>query len=112
MAGWDDTRWLDTSTHAGALEHRRLRPRRDLGQRLGLDHPYSDHRDRAEEALNRALASWGNPELRPEHRAELLAFAQRAEGLITASWEKGPYRALRQNALLQLIGISPDLLLQ
>jgi hypothetical protein len=66
----------------------------------------------AEEALARALVSWGSPALRPEHRAELLDFAQRAEKLAVASWQRGPYRAMRQNALLQLIGTSPDLILQ
>ena len=74
-------------------------------------HPYSTT-ETGPEALTRALASWSNPEIRPEHREELLNFAQRTEGLATANWEKGPYRAMRQNALLQLIGISPDLLLQ
>ena len=111
VAGWDDTRWLDTS---------RMRARWNLVDFVleGIaanpwesSQPYSQT-ETAEEALTKALASWGNPELRPEHRAALLAFAQRAEGLITASWEKGPYRGLRQNALLQLIGVSPDLLLQ
>ncbi len=29
-----------------------------------------------------------------------------------ANWQQGPYRAMRQNALLQLIGISPDVILQ
>jgi hypothetical protein len=109
VAGWDDTRWLDTST---------LRARWNIVDYV-LDDvsvnawgaAYSET-ETAEEALNRAVGSWGWPELRPEHRAELLDFAHRTEGLITAGWEKGPYRALRQNALLQLIGISPDLLLQ
>ncbi|HEY5333829.1 MAG TPA: DUF1800 family protein, partial [Solirubrobacterales bacterium] len=112
VAGWDDTRWLDTS---------RTRARWNLVDYLldgisvnpwGGD-PYSTT-ETAEEALTRALASWGNPELRPEHRAELLAFAERAAALIQpkATWQYGPYRALRQNALLQLIGVSPDLILQ
>ena len=109
VAGWDDTRWLDTSrmrarwnivdfvldgisVDAWELEPSLQRPPRPPKKRW-----------------HRALAAWGNPELRPEHRAELLDFARRAEALITASWEKGPYRALRQNALLQLIGVSPDL---
>ena len=65
-----------------------------------------------EEALARAVGSWGSPALREEHRAELLDFGRRAEQLATADWEQGPYRALRQNALLQLIGVSPDLVLQ
>ncbi|MBS1887737.1 MAG: DUF1800 domain-containing protein [Actinobacteria bacterium] len=111
VAGWDDNHWLDTS---------RMRARWNVVDYLleGIavdawdeEHPYSET-ETAEEALARALASWGNPELLPEHRAELLDFARRAEALITAEWEQGPYRALRQNALLQLIGISPDLVLQ
>jgi uncharacterized protein (DUF1800 family) len=111
VAGWDDTRWLDTS---------RMRARWNIVDFVldGIsvdawdpEEPYPTT-ETAAEALGRALASWGNPELRPEHQAELLDFARRAEALITANWEKGPYRALRQNALLQLIGVSPDLLLQ
>jgi Protein of unknown function (DUF1800) len=109
VSGWDDTRWLDTS---------RTQARWNMVDFVldgisvnAWSSPYSET-ETPEEALNRALASWGNPELRPEHRTELLGFAQRAETLVTATWEKGPYRALRQNALLQLIGISPDLILQ
>ena len=109
VAGWDDTRWLDTS---------RMRARWNIVDfvldGISVDAwgaPYSET-ETAEEALARALAAWGNPELRPEHSAELLDFARRSEALITAGWQKGPYRALRQNALLQLIGVSPDLVLQ
>ena len=39
------------------------------------DEPYSTT-ETAEEALARAVASWGSPALRAEHRAELLDFAQ------------------------------------
>jgi hypothetical protein len=111
VAGWDDTRWLDTST---------MRARWNVVDYVldGIsvnpwdgEHPYSTT-ESAPEALERALAAWGGPELRPEHRAELLSFATRTENLATASWEKGPYRAMRLNALLQLIGVSPDVVLQ
>jgi hypothetical protein len=109
VAGWDDVRWLDTS---------RMRARWNIVDYV-LDEvsvdawgaPYSTT-ETPEEALDRALATWGSPELRPEHRAELLEFARRAEKTIVANWQKGPYRAMRQNALLHLIGISPDLILQ
>ncbi len=109
VAGWDDTRWLDTS---------RMRERWNIVNYV-LDgvsvdawgSPYSQT-ETAEEALVRALAAWGGPELRPEHSAELLDFANRCQAQITAGWQKGPYRALRQNALLQLIGVSPDIVLQ
>jgi hypothetical protein len=109
VSGWDDTRWLDTS---------RMRARwntvdyvlDDISVNAWSD-PYSAT-ETANEALARALASWGSPALRDEHRAELLDFAQRSEKLATVDWEQGPYRAMRQNALLQLIGTSPDLILQ
>jgi Protein of unknown function (DUF1800) len=109
VSGWDDARWLDTS---------RMRARWNLVDYAfngisvdAWDGTYSTS-ETAEEALARALASWGSPALRAEHRGELLDFAQRAEKLILASWQRGPYRAMRQNALLQLIGISPDTILQ
>ena len=109
VAGWDDTRWLDTS---------RMRARWNIVDyalaNVSVDawgDPYSAT-ETADEALARALASWGSPALREEHRAELLDFSQRAEKLVAADWQQGPYRAMRQNALLQLIGISPDLILQ
>ena len=44
--------------------------------------------------------------------AELLDFARRAEKRSSPTGSSGPYRAMRQNALLQLIGVSPDLILQ
>jgi hypothetical protein len=109
VSGWDDTRWLDTS---------RMRARWNIVDYVLDDvsiHPWSDPystTENAEEALSRAVASWGSPEIRPEHRAELLDLSQRSEKLIVANWQKAPYRAMRQNALLQLIGVSPDLILQ
>lgn len=109
VAGWDDNRWLDTS---------RLRARWNIVdyalEGVSVDawnDPYSTT-ETPEEALDRALASWSSPALREEHRAELLDFARRAEAKITAQWQQGPYRAMRQNALLQLIGVSPDAILQ
>ena len=69
VSGWDDTHWLDTS---------RLRARWNTVD-YGLDEisvdawndEYSAD-ETPEEALSRALASWGSPTLRDEHRAELL----------------------------------------
>ena len=109
VSGWDDTRWLDTS---------RMRARWNIVDYVldgvSVDAWNDDYSatETADEALARAVGSWGSPALRDEHRAELLDFARRTEKLATADWEQGPYRALRQNALLQLIGVSPDLILQ
>ena len=110
VSGWDDTRWLDTS---------RMRARwnlvdyvldDDLGRRLGR--PLQHDRDRPTKRWPGRWPPGARRRLRDEHRAELLDFARRAEKLILANWQQGPYRAMRQNALLQLIGISPDLILQ
>jgi uncharacterized protein (DUF1800 family) len=109
VSGWDDTRWLDTS---------RMRARWNIVH-YALDNISVDAwndsysaTESADEALARAVSSWGSPALRAEHRAELLDFSQRAERQAIASWQRGPYRAMRQNALMQLIGVSPDTILQ
>ncbi|HET7417280.1 MAG TPA: DUF1800 domain-containing protein [Solirubrobacterales bacterium] len=109
VSGWDDTRWLDTS---------RMRARWNIAtyalDEISVDAWNDDYSttETAEEALARALASLGSPALRDEHRNELLDFGHRCESQIVAKWQRGPYRAMRQNALLQLIAVSPDLILQ
>jgi hypothetical protein len=109
VSGWDDSRWLDTS---------RMRARWNVVdyvlEELSVDAWDGSYTttETPEEAVFRALAAWGFPELRDDTRTELLDFARRCELTITAKWQRGPYRAMRQNALLQLIGVSPDLLLQ
>jgi uncharacterized protein DUF1800 len=110
VSGWDDRRWLDTS---------RMRARWNMVS-YAIDpiavNPWGgdeySETETAEEALGRATAAWGSPAIRDEHRAELLDFARRGEQQVIANWQNGPYRAMRQNGLLQLIGISPDLILQ
>ena len=109
VSGWDDSRWLDTSR----MRARWLMVTYAL-EEISADtwsEPYSTT-ETPEEALGKAIASWGSPDLRAEHRAELLDLAARSEKLILANWQKGPYRAMRQNALLQLVGVSPDVILQ
>ena len=109
VSGWDDNRWLDTS---------RMRARWNMVtyalEEVSVDAWNDEYSptETPEEALGRAVAAWGSPELRSEHRAELLDFANRSEKLVVADWQNRPYRALRQNALLQLIGVSPDVILQ
>ena len=109
VSGWDDGRWLDTSTMkarwtvaAYALEGHNFD---------AWDESYPEE-ESIEEALNSALGAWGWPALRAEHQNELAGFAKRAEAQIVAPWERQPYLALRQNALRQLIAVSPDMQLQ
>jgi len=108
VSGWDDDRWLDTSTTRArwlmvtiALDDR-------AAEAWNEDEPYSTT-EGTREALNRALSTYGWPPLRAEHQRELVSLANRVNGQIADEWQEGPYRALRQNALLQLIAVSPDM---
>jgi hypothetical protein len=105
VAGWDDTRWLDTATFRGRwigvtqiLNDRRLDPGKAKKE---LD---------AETVLKRALAFWHDPELSgPTHRA-LLRFAKLSlHDAGSQDWKKVQYPVLVENALRQLIAVSPDL---
>ncbi|MBM3666269.1 MAG: DUF1800 domain-containing protein [Actinobacteria bacterium] len=109
VSGWDDDRWLDTSrlrarwlTVTWALEESYFDPWN------GPDYDPAEERD---PALEKALEALDYPPLRVEHHNELLSFSGNAFPASLASWQKSPYRAMRQNALQQLIAISPDLLL-
>lgn len=107
VAGWDDNRWLDTSTTRG---------RWDM-VRYALDEHYVQwsvmgaygSTETPDEAVNRALATWAQPEVTPETRSSLLGFASSCLPAVMNKNQQNTYRAQRQNALLQLIASSPDL---
>lgn len=109
VAGWDDSRWLDTS---------RMRARW-LTVTWALDEhyydPWNEPYDAAEQplpAVDKALATWDYPPMRSEHQGELVSFSNNAWGSGSlAGWQRSPYRAMRQDALQQLIAISPDMLM-
>jgi hypothetical protein len=108
VSGWDDDRWLDTSTTRArwlmvttALEDRHFEAWDDGS-------PYRKN-ESTREALNRALDAFGWPALRAEHQQELISLSNRVGGRITSEWQESPYLALRQNALRQLIAVSPDM---
>jgi uncharacterized protein (DUF1800 family) len=108
VSGWDDNRWLDTS---------RMRARWLISTFVLEDFYYDpwngqpyDPAEQPGPALDRALSRWDYPPLRVEQQDELMHFAQNAF-TIAAGWQNSPYRAMRQNALQQLIAISPDLIL-
>jgi uncharacterized protein (DUF1800 family) len=109
VSGWDDGRWLDTSTMKA----------RWTAVTYALDgHDFDAWNDTysptesVDDALNSALGAWGWPALRAEQQHELAGLANRVEARIVADWQQTPYRALRQNALRQLIAVSPDMQLQ
>ena len=47
--------------------------------------------------------------MRVEHHNELSYFSNNAWTGVTAGWQQSPARAMRRNALQQLIAISPDM---
>lgn len=106
VAGWNEVRWLDTSTFRGrwTAANRLLR---DEDIDPDDDYPATETPD---EAIAQALAYWSNPTLSAATRAELVNFCQRVEAAATQSWQQDYFRALRQNALRMLIATSPDLM--
>ncbi len=68
-----------------------------------------DRTETPELALQRAATFWATPELTEETRASLLGFSQTCFTEPTGATQKSQFRAYRQNALMQLIGVCPDL---
>ena len=106
VSGWDDGRWLDTSTWRGrwwvaisALRPSQVDPWKPAA--------YSRTEEPAA-AVAAALASLGDPVLTDELRAALEAYARRALPAVVASWQEVPLRAMRFNALRLLIATSSD----
>ena len=103
VAGWDAAHWLDTSTMLG---------RWSLANYASMPHvadpgSYSSTEDSVS-AVNAARSFWGNPSLSDATVGELTRFADACAAQATADWQRQEYRGLRQNALRQLIAVSPD----
>jgi uncharacterized protein (DUF1800 family) len=104
VSGWDDDRWLDTSSWRGrwlaavwASKERLMDPDKDT---LVLEEPRA--------AVDRALAFWGNPQLSRNTHAALEQFAARVRGGANRKWKQESYPLLCQNALRMMIATSPD----
>jgi hypothetical protein len=61
-----------------------------------------------ETAVARAADFMGNPVLSDDSHVALLDFARTCLPATMATWQQAPYRAMRQNALRQLIATAPD----
>jgi uncharacterized protein (DUF1800 family) len=106
VAGWDDTRWLDTATFLGRwtavgriLQDRHIDP----------NHPPAGQVSDPDALVASALQFWHKPAISKATQAVLTAYAQRVTRDATADWEKKAYPALIENGLRQLIAVSPDL---
>jgi uncharacterized protein (DUF1800 family) len=107
VAGWDESRWLDTATFRGRWVAANYSVRDVV-----LD-PDTANPEKVVEAPEQAVASalqfWGNPLVTDATRATLTRFAQDAGALADKPWKRGSYPVMRQNALRMLIAASPDL---
>ena len=105
VAGWDDTRWLDTATWRGRwwIATYVLKPYAlDPGKAV---QPFDAHA-----LLDGALTFWNKPELGNATHGALLAFAQNALGdAAGTAWKRKQYAVMTQNALRQLIAVSPEM---
>jgi uncharacterized protein (DUF1800 family) len=104
VAGWDDSRWLDTATFRARwmIASYAIRPHT-------LDSDKARLPDDAAKLLRRAETFLGEPAVTGRTHAELKRFSHRALANATEQWKKEQYPALIENALRQLLASSPDL---
>ena len=110
VSGWDDSMWLDTSCWRGRFEvamYAIAKPGEWSGSVDPWHGSYSATED-PETAVGRALEFLNNPAITADTKDALLAFARTCLPATMAKWEQVPFRAMRQNALRQLIATSPD----
>ena len=107
VSGWDDNRWLDTS---------RMRARW-FAITYALEEAYFDRgtgptttRPRPQPPLSRSPSRRGTTRrCASSTTTSSLSFSNNAWTSVTATWQQSPARAMRRNALQQLIAISPDM---
>jgi uncharacterized protein (DUF1800 family) len=106
VSGWDDSRWLDTSTLRGRwdLIGSLLRGRELTGTQISN----YDIAETSGQGVALALSSWGNPGMTSETVGVLDGFAANCVAGVLAGWQQRQNRGLRQNALRHLIPFSPD----
>jgi uncharacterized protein (DUF1800 family) len=106
VAGWDESRWLDTATFRG-----RWMAANTVVDGLAIDpdkNPAASI-EPAADAVTSAVQFWGSPSITDATRAALERFAAEAGALADKKWKVGSYGVMRQNALRMLVATSPDL---
>ena len=106
VAGWDESRWLDTGTFRG----RWLTAETAAADAAVKDTAVVTLGVTADQAVDDALAFWGSPTITAETRAGLVAYATGVLGKADKSWKLEPYTRMRTNALRVLVATSPDLM--
>jgi hypothetical protein len=111
VAGWDFTRWLDTSTAKARWEIATYVTANSYPNPWpGEGEARYSETEEPDAAMAAAMSYWGAPLLSAETQQCIAGYAQRClQGMELAEWQRSPYRAMRQNALRMLIATSPDL---
>jgi uncharacterized protein (DUF1800 family) len=104
VAGWDDTRWLDTATYHARWEiaSRAIRPH-------VLDSDKAKLPANATKLIRNAEHLLGNPTITGQTHSALKRFVKTALADADQHWKRESYPALIENALRQLLAASPDL---
>ena len=105
VAGWDYAQWLDTSRWAGRLWAVNTALNNHVLQ--GKTYPYGIDENNAE-AYEHAIAFWGGRPLSEVGRKLLLELGARISGGQNQQWEQVEFRNQRQNALRNMIPMTPD----
>jgi hypothetical protein len=108
VSGWDDSAWLDTARMRARWEMVNLMIRPAADQ---LEQPYGTA-ETADRAVDRALWGWGKPPLGADDRAELVRFADQSASHAENPEQLSAFNRLRQEGLMQLIGVGPGMMLQ
>jgi len=108
VSGWNDDRWLDTST---------FRARWEIAERVLRKHTLSpDHTRRGavpsepEKLVERAIEFWGGPAITDATRGALLAYARKVMGAAIADDGRlKSFPPMTLNALRHLVAVSPEM---
>ncbi|MGH2916910.1 MAG: DUF1800 domain-containing protein [Solirubrobacteraceae bacterium] len=105
VSGWDYAQWLDTARWAGRLEAVDVALRDHIVS--GRSYPYGLD-ENASQAYQHGIDFWGGSPLSAGTRDHLLALGRRIARGRNQAWQQVPVRQLRQNALRNLIPMTPD----
>ena len=104
VAGWDDTRWLDTATFRARWQ---MAAEICKQARLGDDARVSGA---PAELVGRAARFWADTPRSAATRHALERYAASAMATADQRWKREDYPVLTENALRMLIAVSPDYL--
>jgi uncharacterized protein (DUF1800 family) len=107
VAGWDDTRWLDTATFRA-----RWRMAAEICSDAQLDEQKLRGTVPADPAklVARAAAFWADTPLSRPTQSALERYARNAMATADERWKRESYPVLIENALRMLVAVSPDYL--